>query len=252
MRLGHCWMTVHMTVRDRGDVGLSTMGQFFAAQLRRNYPQHRGVFREGEEAILGGILRDNFSEGNCESVIVQQTWIYPTGPTPWSGPFRDHGLRPWSQSPSERCKPYAARILCLWRALFCIWSRRPRAQGVGLDLGDRFLSSTCTGANCALPMRVPNSSPVLDRNSAPMGPEFLSSTGAGAWRKAPKAFPDSRSVLDKFPSAVRPLFAELLRDRGGSIIAARHSNASQGPLGTRDTTLRSGWINFVSLQQVRV
>ena len=28
-------------------------------------------------------------------------------PTPWSGPFQDHGLRPWSQSPSEHCKPYA-------------------------------------------------------------------------------------------------------------------------------------------------
>ena len=26
-------------------------------------------------------------------------------PTPWSGPFRDHGLRPWSQSPSEHRKP---------------------------------------------------------------------------------------------------------------------------------------------------
>ena len=50
-------------------------------------------------------------------------------------------------------------------------------------------------------LRVPNSSSVLDKNSAPMGPEFLSSTGAGASRKAPKAFPDSRSVLDKFQSA---------------------------------------------------
>ena len=26
-------------------------------------------------------------------------------PTPWSGPFRDHGLRPWSQPPSEHRKP---------------------------------------------------------------------------------------------------------------------------------------------------
>ena len=26
-------------------------------------------------------------------------------PTPWSGPFRDHGLRPWSQTPSEHRKP---------------------------------------------------------------------------------------------------------------------------------------------------
>ena len=27
-------------------------------------------------------------------------------PTPWSGPFWDHGLRPWSQSPSEHRKRY--------------------------------------------------------------------------------------------------------------------------------------------------
>ena len=26
-------------------------------------------------------------------------------PTPWSGPFRDHGLRPWSRSQSEHRKP---------------------------------------------------------------------------------------------------------------------------------------------------
>ena len=50
-------------------------------------------------------------------------------------------------------------------------------------------------------MSVPNPSPVLDKNPAPMGPEILSSTGAGVWRKAPKGFPDSNSVLDKFQSA---------------------------------------------------
>ena len=48
---------------------------------------------------------------------------------------------------------------------------------------------------------MPNPSPVLDKNCAPMGTEFLSSTGARVWRKAPKAFPDSSSVLDKFQSA---------------------------------------------------
>ena len=53
----------------------------------------------------------------------------------------------------------------------------------------------------ALSMRVPNPSPVLDKNPAPMGPEILSSTGAGVWRKAPMAFPDSSSVPDKFQSA---------------------------------------------------
>ena len=51
-------------------------------------------------------------------------------------------------------------------------------------------------------MRLPDPSPVLDKNRAPMGPEILSSTGAGVWRKAPMAFPDSSSVLDKFQSAI--------------------------------------------------
>ena len=64
-------------------------------------------------------------------------------------------------------------------------------------MGDRFLSSAGAGGNCARPMRLPDPSPVLDKNRAPMGPEILSSTGAGVWRKAPMAFPDSSSVLDK-------------------------------------------------------
>ena len=68
-------------------------------------------------------------------------------------------------------------------------------------MGDRYLSSAGTGKNCALSMRVPNPSPVLDKNRAPMGPEILSSTGAGVWRKAPKGFPDSSFVLDKFQFA---------------------------------------------------
>ena len=66
--------------------------------------------------------------------------------------------------------------------------------------GDRFLSSAGAGGNCARPMRLPDPSPVLDKNRAPMGPEILSSTGAGVWRKAPMAFADSSSVLDKFQS----------------------------------------------------
>ena len=73
--------------------------------------------------------------------------------------------------------------------------------GVVTLLGDRFLSSAGTGRNFALSMRVPNPSPVLDKNPAPMGPEILSRTGAGVWSKAPKAFPDSSSVLGKFQSA---------------------------------------------------
>ena len=52
------------------------------------------------------------------------------------------------------------------------------------------------GGTCARPMRLPDPSPALDKNRAPMAPEILSSTGAGVWRKAPMAFPDSSSVLD--------------------------------------------------------
>ena len=44
-------------------------------------------------------------------------------------------------------------------------------------MGDQFLSSAGTGGNCARPMRLPDPSPVLDKNRAPMGPEILSSTG---------------------------------------------------------------------------
>ena len=62
--------------------------------------------------------------------LCQQAQIYPY-PIVW--PFRDHGLRPRSLSPSERCKPYAQWVFCLWCALFWIWSCRPRAQGVGVD-----------------------------------------------------------------------------------------------------------------------
>ena len=69
-------------------------------------------------------------------------------------------------------------------------------------MGDRFLSSAGAGGNRARPMRLPDPSPVLDKNRAPMGPEILSSAGAGVWRKAPMAFPDSSSVLDKFRFAI--------------------------------------------------
>ena len=71
------------------------------------------------------------------------------------------------------------------------------------QVGDRFLSSAGTGKNCALSMRVPSPSPILDKSRARIGPEILSSTGAGVWRKAPKGFPDSSSVLDKFQSAIK-------------------------------------------------
>ena len=63
------------------------------------------------------------------------------------------------------------------------------------------MSSAGAGEKCARPIWLPDPSPVLDKNRAPMGPEILSSTGAGVWRKAPMAFPDSSSALDKFQSA---------------------------------------------------
>ena len=69
-------------------------------------------------------------------------------------------------------------------------------------VGDRFLSSAGAGGNCARSMKLPDPSPVLDKNRAPVGPEILSSTGAGVWKEAPMAFPDSSSVLDKFQSAI--------------------------------------------------
>ena len=55
-------------------------------------------------------------------------------------------------------------------------------------LGDRFLSSASTGKSCALAMRVPNPSPVLDKNPAPMGPEISSSTGPEVYRKHLRVF----------------------------------------------------------------
>ena len=64
------------------------------------------------------------------------------------------------------------------------------------------LSTASTGKNCVLSLRLPNPSPVLDKNRAPIGPEILSSTAARVWRKAPCAFSDSSSVLDRFQSAI--------------------------------------------------
>ena len=64
------------------------------------------------------------------------------------------------------------------------------------------------GGLCARPMRLPDPSPVLDKNRAPMGPEILSNTGAGVWRKAPMAFPDSSPALDKFQFAIISLGKE--------------------------------------------
>ena len=80
-------------------------------------------------------------------------------------------------------------------------------------MGDRYLSSAGAGRSCALPMRVPNTSPVLEKNLAPIGPGILSSIGAGVWRRGPVVFPDSSSVLHKFQFVIlvtnRPEFVTI-------------------------------------------
>ena len=78
---------------------------------------------------------------------------------------------------------------------------------------DQFLSSAGAGKSCALSTRVPDPSPVLDKNRALMGPEILYSFGAGVWRKAPKVFPDSCSALDKRQSANLDLGKHLVMRR---------------------------------------
>ena len=72
----------------------------------------------------------------------------------------------------------------------------------GPSLGNRFLSSAGVGRVVHLPVRMPNPSPTLDKNLAPMGPGILSSIGVEVWRKAPDAFPDSNATLDTCQSAI--------------------------------------------------
>ena len=47
-------------------------------------------------------------------------------------------------------------------------------------MGGRLLSSAGAGGSCARPMRLPDPSPVLDKNSAPMAPGILSVLGLGS------------------------------------------------------------------------
>ena len=63
----------------------------------------------------------------------QQTRIYPS--TPWSGPVGDHGLRPWSQSPSESRKTLCKKGFLSVARLFwdLVLQTQNRAQGEGLD-----------------------------------------------------------------------------------------------------------------------
>ena len=53
---------------------------------------------------------------------------YPKDPIPWPGPFRDRDLNPPLSTVTLCMKDF----VCLERP-FQIWSRRPCAQGVGVD-----------------------------------------------------------------------------------------------------------------------
>ena len=68
--------------------------------------------------------------GSSTLILRSDLWANSDLPLP-------HGLAPSktmvSQSPSEHRQPYAWRILRVWSAFFWIWSRRPRAQGIGVD-----------------------------------------------------------------------------------------------------------------------
>ena len=93
-------------------------------------------------------------------------------------------------------KPAASEILCeavpdlpgdpndQTTPLSCLVQRCKKMPSSGLSLiaclGDRFLSSTGTGKNCALSMRLSNPSPVLDKNRAPMVQEFYTGLGLGS------------------------------------------------------------------------
>ena len=88
-------------------------------------------------------------------------------------------------------------------------------------------------------MRLPDPSPVLDKNRAPMGPEILSSTGAGVWRKAPMAFPDSSSVLDKFQAAI---YIYIYNKHGRAVRADRGSGGLRG----------DAWWGFVTCREMEM
>ena len=111
-------------------------------------------------------------------------------------------------------------------------------------------------------MRLPNPSPVLDKNRARMDPEILSSTGARVWRTAPKAFPDSRSVLDQSQSAKKlnlsvlipfpnlhsyksPLIISMLSVLGPALNLSKNSCSlrceSNRAIGVRWCSIRSTW-----------
>ena len=73
--------------------------------IRRALYSVRGPHDPNSRKVTGKI-RETFPESRKTSISfrVPQITVSGSTPTPWSGPFRDHGLRHWSQSPSEHRK----------------------------------------------------------------------------------------------------------------------------------------------------
>ena len=78
---------------------------------------------------------------HCSILLaVQSLQMYPY---PWSGPFRDHGQRPWSQSPSEPQKTQEMKgFLGLERPFLDLVSQTPRPRGRGRPLFAELSGST--------------------------------------------------------------------------------------------------------------
>ena len=57
-----------------------------------------GVSRTGPLRRYQGNLVSKRSRVGAHLVPKESFTVSGSTPTPWSGPFRDHGLRPWSQS----------------------------------------------------------------------------------------------------------------------------------------------------------
>ena len=81
---------------DPTQTGLCEFGWVWSSLIKRFLPITRVARKHTLFARAFTVLSQEENSANSD-----------LPPTPWSGPFRDHGLRPWSQSPSERCKPYA-------------------------------------------------------------------------------------------------------------------------------------------------
>ena len=97
-----------------------------------------------------------------------------------------------------------------------------------------FIQCKCAsaGRSCALPMRVPNHSPILDNNIQPMAPELHPVLG-----KASEASTDSNCVLDTSQFAMpKPTNASL----GGSHLKGRHHLSLKTPTHKNSTMSGKG------------